>query len=318
MAASSGAVGVGVAARLGPAARPVGQQARRSARLDGEKLGLAVELGQPLALHGARRRDAGRDIGRAFGRRRQGEVGGARPAARRCRDRCGRAAVPRACPGSRRRSAGARPQARLGSIRWPQRQGFIAATSWKRAGIGDMGVGAGHGHAAALQRLAQRLQRGAMELRQLVEEQHAVMGERHLARPGARAAADQRLQGRRMMRIAEACGAGRACRRRVSPASERTMVASSASSGFERRQHAGQARRQHRLARAGRADHQPCGTMDPSVQVGDQLGAGGKRWRHGRRHTPTRGFPHQSSPKAIAPDASSQRLRTMHAGTIST
>ena len=83
--------------------------------------------------------------------------------------------------------------------------------------IGDMGIGARHRHAARFQRLAQRLERGAIELRQLVEEQHAVMGERDLARPGAQAAADQRLQGRRMVRIAEGAAAARACLRRGRP-----------------------------------------------------------------------------------------------------
>jgi hypothetical protein len=43
---------------------------------------------------------------------------------------------------------------------------------------------------AVLQRLAQRLERRATELRQLVEEQHAVMGEARLAGGGNRPAAD--------------------------------------------------------------------------------------------------------------------------------
>ena len=46
-------------------------------------------------------------------------------------------------------------------------------------------------HAAVLQRLAQRLERRARELGQLVEEQHAVVGEARLARRRDRAAADQ-------------------------------------------------------------------------------------------------------------------------------
>jgi hypothetical protein len=49
-------------------------------------------------------------------------------AARRCKGRCGRAMEPRACPDSPPRSA-ARPQARLASIRWPQRQGSGALLS---------------------------------------------------------------------------------------------------------------------------------------------------------------------------------------------
>jgi hypothetical protein len=41
----------------------------------------------------------------------------------------------------------------------------------------------------------------AAEFRQLVEERHAVMGERDRARPGGQAAADQPLQGDRMVQI---------------------------------------------------------------------------------------------------------------------
>ena len=52
---------------------------RRSARLRPSACSCDCELGQPLALDGARRRHAGGDIGRAFGRRRQGEVGGLDP-----------------------------------------------------------------------------------------------------------------------------------------------------------------------------------------------------------------------------------------------
>ena len=46
-------------------------------------------------------------------------------------------------------------------------------------------VGARDRHLAGLQRLAQRIEHLRLEFRQLVEEQHAVMGERHLARPRA-------------------------------------------------------------------------------------------------------------------------------------
>ena len=141
------AVGVGVAARLGPVARPIGQQPGGAIGLDGQELALAIELGEALALDGARGGDAGRDIGRALGRRRQGEVGRRSPAARRCRSMRSSsgpemlALVVRPQRGARRRPGPA-------PSRWPQRQGFIAATSWKRAGIGDVGVGARHGDAA--------------------------------------------------------------------------------------------------------------------------------------------------------------------------
>ena len=57
-------------------------------------------------------------------------------------------------------------------------------------------------HLPVLQRLAQRLERRPRELRQLVEEQHAVVGEARLAGTGMRAAADE--AGRR-----RSCGAAR-------------------------------------------------------------------------------------------------------------
>jgi len=52
----------------------------------------------------------------------------------------------------------------------------------------DAIVGARDHRLAALQRLAERIQHLRGEFRQLVEEKHAVMGERGLARPGAHAA----------------------------------------------------------------------------------------------------------------------------------
>jgi hypothetical protein len=60
------AVGLGIAARLGPDARPLGQQAGRPVGLDGGQLALAIERGQPLALDRVRRRDALGDVGRSI------------------------------------------------------------------------------------------------------------------------------------------------------------------------------------------------------------------------------------------------------------
>ena len=54
-----------------------------------------------------------------------------------------------------------------------------------------------------LQRLAQGIERLRLELGQLVEEEHAVMGERDLARAGVEAAADERRHGGRVVRGAE-------------------------------------------------------------------------------------------------------------------
>ncbi|MNT50589.1 hypothetical protein D3C72_1875150 [compost metagenome] len=59
---------------------------------------------------------------------------------------------------------------------------------------GEVGVagGAGDGDAAGFQRLAQDFQHSAVELRQFVEEQHAVVRQRDLARARVAAAADHR------------------------------------------------------------------------------------------------------------------------------
>ena len=58
-------------------------------------------------------------------------------------------------------------------------------------------------HLAGLERLAERIEHLRRELRQLVEEEHAVMGERDFARPRADAAADHRRHRGGMMRRAE-------------------------------------------------------------------------------------------------------------------
>ncbi|MHC2672044.1 hypothetical protein ACVI1J_004207 [Bradyrhizobium diazoefficiens] len=64
-------------------------------------------------------------------------------------------------------------------------------------------IGAGHRDLAVLQRLAQRIQHARIELRQLVEEQHALMRERDLAGLGVHAAAGERGHAGGMMRRAE-------------------------------------------------------------------------------------------------------------------
>src|SRR5438477_12002965 len=57
--------------------------------------------------------------------------------------------------------------------------------------------------AARFERLAQHLEHRAVELRQLVEEEDAMVRERDLPRPRRRAAADERHGGGRVMRRAE-------------------------------------------------------------------------------------------------------------------
>jgi len=108
--------------------------------------------------------------------------------------------------------------------------------------------------AAGLERLAQHLEHPAIELRQLIEEQHAVMRQRNLAGARIAAAAHQRYRGRGVM--------GRAIRA-LSPtlqakaAGERLNRRSLQRIGFVHgRKDAGQPLREHRLAGAGRADHQ--------------------------------------------------------------
>ena len=80
----------------------------------------------------------------------------------------------------------------------------MAATSWNVGGERrPRRVPRAIGDPPLLERLAQRLERVAPELRQLVEEEHAVVRERDLAGPDRVAAADQRGVGDRVVRGAE-------------------------------------------------------------------------------------------------------------------
>ena len=87
----------------------------------------------------------------------------------------------------------------------------------KRAGKREAGGRAGDGHRAVLERLAQNLEHVLLELRQLVEEEHAVVGERHLARPGHVAAADQAGVGDGVVGRAERPGDEQRCLLRQQP-----------------------------------------------------------------------------------------------------
>ena len=111
----------------------------------------------------------------------------------------------------------------------PHGHGFIAATSWKRAGNVVARPTRATDDAPVLERLAERLEDVPRELRQLVEEQHAVIRERDLAR--ATCAARHRPSPRRT-----ACGAGDrngagdgSGAGGAAPATEATIVAASAS-----------------------------------------------------------------------------------------
>ena len=117
-------------------------------------------------------------------------------------------------------------------------------------------AGAGHGHGAVLQGLAQGLQHIPVELRQLVQEQYAVVGQGDLSRPQQRPAAGQGRGGGGVVRTAEGpAGQQRVLRVRQprhgpdSGDGQRLLPA-------HIRQDGGQPLGQHGLARAGRADQQ--------------------------------------------------------------
>ncbi len=116
-------------------------------------------------------------------------------------------------------------------------------------------IGARHRDLAVLQGLAQRIQHPGIELRQFVEKQYALMRERDFTRLGAHAAAGQRRHAGGMVGAAER-----------PPRRQRAVADFAGDRGdhrnFEqfgrrqRRQDRGQPGCQHRLAGAGRADHQ--------------------------------------------------------------
>ena len=118
-----------------------------------------------------------------------------------------------------------------------------------------MGVGPRHHDLAGLQRRAQGIQRLGRIFGQFIEEEHAVVGQRRLARLGFQPAAGQGRHGGRMMRGAERPGA------RQGPALDQPRHRPD-HRGFkqflrrQRRQQAGQPRGHHRLARARRAHEQ--------------------------------------------------------------
>ncbi len=112
------------------------------------------------------------------------------------------------------------------------------------------------GDDAVLERLAQRLEHRARELGQLVEQEHAAVRERHLARARARAAADDSRSRGAVVRRAERRHGDERAPGREEPATEWMRVTSSASCPGQRRKDPRQAPREHRLARARRAGEQ--------------------------------------------------------------
>ena len=65
---------------------------------------------------------------------------------------------------------------------------------------GDVRICPGNADIAGFERLPKRIQHGALEFRQLVEEQDPKVGKADLSRPNSKPAADERGHGRGMMR----------------------------------------------------------------------------------------------------------------------
>ena len=120
---------------------------------------------------------------------------------------------------------------------------------------GDMHVGPDNGHSTGFQRLAQRIQHGALEFRQFVEEQDTKVSQADLSGTDLETAANQGGHGSAMVRSSK---------RPPPPQSPAFELSGNAGDhrdfeglgGFERRQDAGQAGREKRLSGAGRPAHQ--------------------------------------------------------------
>ena len=85
---------------------------------------------------------------------------------------------------------------------YPHGHGLVAATSMKRDGK-TSALAPDDRHASVLQRLAERLDRRALELRELVHEQDPAVGERGLPRPRRVTAPDETGGRDRVVRRAE-------------------------------------------------------------------------------------------------------------------
>ena len=150
-----------------------------------------------------------------------------------------------------------------------------------------MGIGAGDDDFARLDRLAEGFKDGSGKFGEFVEEKNPVMRQADLPRFRAAPAADDRGHGGGVVRFAK--GARAADPAFVQQAGQRMDHRGFQRLGRrERRQNAGQAGRQHRLARPRRADHQkvvPPGRRDFQRALGPFLplyvaqvaGPGGRR-----------------------------------------
>ena len=105
------------------------------------------------------------------------------------------------------------PHSTAGSPRPPHGHMFIGPDELEARREDRMATGAGDRDDAVLERLPERLEDGARELGQLVEQQHAAVRERDLSRPRRRAASDDRRRGRSVVRERETAARSRAaCR----------------------------------------------------------------------------------------------------------
>ena len=134
--------------------------------------------------------------------------------------------------------------------------GVHGAHQHEAAGQRQGAGGPGDGHLSVLQWLAQGLQRGFIELRQLVQKQNAVVGQGDLSGTGNASAAGQRHRRGGVVGTAEGPGV----HQRISGVGHARHGINFG--GLQRlftghiRQNGGQAAGQHGLARAGRADQQ--------------------------------------------------------------
>ena len=105
-----------------------------------------------------------------------------------------------------------------------------------------------------LERLPEHLEHAAPELGQLVQKQHPVVGQRHLARTGRLSAADERDLRREVVRRPEGPTRHQSARRGDLSRHGVYLGRLERLLGRERRQDRRQPPRQHRLSRAGRPD----------------------------------------------------------------
>ena len=131
-------------------------------------------------------------------------------------------------------------------------RGHEHETGWKVARGGH----ARDGHVSVLKRLAHDFKNIASEFGKLVKEQHAAMRERHLAGHGMRAAAEQPRVGNGVVRRTERTAHHKRLARLQNASNGVDARNLQCLLGSEGREDGRNAPREHRLARAGRPDHE--------------------------------------------------------------